>query len=60
MADLLKTTEVADLLGCTVYNVSRLAQIGQLPVARKDAGVRGARWFNRSDVEAFKATRGDA
>ncbi len=57
MDDLIKATEAAELLGCSKFNIARLAQVGLLPTARKDAGVRGARWFNRADVEAFKASK---
>lgn len=57
MDDLIKATEAAELLGCSKFNIARLAQLGSLPTARKEPGKRGARWFNRADVEAFKAQR---
>ena len=57
MDDLIKATEAAEVLGCSKFNVARLAQVGLLPTARKDAGKRGARWFNRADVEAYKQQR---
>lgn len=57
MDDLIKATEAAELLGCSKFNIARLAQLGTLPTAKKDAGERGARWFNRADVETLKRHR---
>lgn len=56
--DLLTTAEVAELLGASVPSVNRWATSGRLPVAQQLAGVRGARLYRRSDVEALLAAAG--
>ena len=47
---------VPGVLGLSVSTVNRLADAGKLPTARKFPGLRGARLYNRTDVEALKAT----
>lgn len=53
--NLLTTAEVAALLGTSVATVNRWAAAGKLPVAHSLPGIRGARLFDRSDVEALRA-----
>lgn len=50
---LLSTRAAADIVGCSVATISRYARLGDLPTAEKDPGLRGARWFRRSDVRAL-------
>jgi len=52
--EVLTTAEVAELLGLSVSTVNRLADAGKLRTARKFPGLRGARLYNRVDVEAIK------
>lgn len=50
---LITTAEAAELLGVTPSTVNRMAATGRLPQAAKANGIRGARMFYRSDVEAL-------
>lgn len=50
--DLISASEAADLLGISLPTLHRLARDEQLPVALKGDGIRGPRWFLRSDIEA--------
>jgi excisionase family DNA binding protein len=54
---LVTTREAAELLGVSVFQVARLAQRGELVPAVQAPGKRGARFFDRSAVEAFIASR---
>ena len=54
---LLSTAEAADLLKVSVFQVARLVKRGDLPTAFQAPGLRGARVFRLSDVDAFLATR---
>lgn len=48
---LLTTKQVSDHLGVSVVTVNRWVREGRLkPVAEGD-GIRGARWFDRDEVE---------
>lgn len=58
--DLLTTKQVADRLGVAVSTVSRMARDGRLIPALKTDGLRGAMWFEASDVDDILATAGDA
>lgn len=49
--DLVTTAEAAEISGKSVSTVNRWADCGRLPVAAKAPGVRGARFFHKSDVE---------
>lgn len=42
------------ILRRSVATVNRLAASGKLPVAVKAGGIRGARFYRRSDVEALR------
>lgn len=50
--NLLTTAEVAEMTGWSVATVNRKALAGHLPTAAKAPGKRGARLFDRADVEA--------
>lgn len=52
--DLLTTAQVAELTGLSVATVNRRADKGEIPVAAKAPGKRGARLFRREDVEALR------
>lgn len=54
-ADLIPTADVADILGKSVPTVNRYAAEGRLVPAIRMPGLRGARLYRRSDVEAFAA-----
>jgi hypothetical protein len=54
---LLTARETAEILGCSVFTIARLAQRGDLRTALKGDGVRGARWFDPADIDAFKQQR---
>lgn len=49
--NLLTTKEAADLLGVSVATINRWADKGDLTVAAKAPGLRGARLFRRIAVE---------
>lgn len=51
--DLIDAAQAADLLGISLVTLHRRARDGRLPTALKGDGIRGARWFLRSDVEAL-------
>lgn len=53
--DLLTTAEVARIVGRSVPTIHRWVESGRLPTARKLPGIRGARLFRRSDVDALLA-----
>lgn len=55
--DLLTAAEVARIYGCHVRTVHRLVERGDLPVAVKAPGLRGAKFFRRADVLALAAAR---
>ena len=48
---LITTAEAADLLGVAVSTVNRMAARGELVPVVKGAGIRGARHYDRADVE---------
>lgn len=48
--ELISTAEVAEILGVDVATVNRRAQRGEIPTFVKSPGLRGARFFKRSDV----------
>lgn len=48
--DLLSTSEAAELLGCSVASVNRYAASGRLAIAKQLTGIRGARFYLRTDV----------
>ena len=54
---LVTTREAAEILGVSVFQVARLAQRGELRTAVQAPGKRGARFFDRADVETFIASR---
>lgn len=47
--------EAAERLGVTVATVNRMAAQGKIPTAHKLPGVRGARLFRATDLEAVTA-----
>lgn len=51
------TAQVAEYLRVSVPTVNRLAAAGSLRTLAQLPGVRGARVYDRTDVEAFAATR---
>ena len=51
--DLIPTAEAADILGRDVATIARWVRNGQLTPAVKAPGLRGARFFRRSDIEDF-------
>jgi len=53
----LSTRDVARLLGTSVPTVTRRARQGDLPVAVKAPGPRGAYLFDREPIEALAAER---
>lgn len=53
--DLIPTAEAAVLLGVSVWTLHRWVEAGRLSEAAKLPGIRGARLFNRADVEALCA-----
>lgn len=53
-ADLLTTVEAAQILGLSRWKITRLALDGDIPVAYKAPGLRGARMFHRADVERIR------
>ena len=55
--DLLTTAQVAEMTGLSVATVNRRADKGEIPVAAKAPGKRGARLFRREDVEALASER---
>ena len=55
--DLLTTAQVAELTGLSVATVNRRADRGEIPVAAKAPGKRGARLFRREDVESLASER---
>ena len=59
--DLIPATEAARILGVSIATLHRKAAAGEVPEVAKLPGLRGARLFRRSDVEALLApTTGDA
>lgn len=58
--DLVSTQEAADILGKSVATVNRLAANGSLVEAAKAPGLRGARLYRRSDVEALLSSTDEA
>lgn len=57
--DLVSTQEASDILGKSVATVNRLAANGSLAVAAQVSGIRGARFYRRSDVEALLSPAAD-
>lgn len=53
--ELLTSTEVGGLLGCSGRTIQRRADAGEIPVAHKLPGPNGAYLFRRSDVDALLA-----
>ncbi len=51
--DLVTATDAAEMLGVSKPTLNRMALEGALPAAHKLPGLRGARLFRRSDVEAL-------
>jgi len=58
--ELVSTSEAADILGCSVGTVNRLAAADRLPIAKQIDGIRGARFYWRADVEALRDERARA
>lgn len=54
---LLTSAQAAALLNVSVWTVNRAAIAGDLPVAHKLHGKRGAYLFHAADVEAYAAQR---
>lgn len=52
--ELLDTVDTAEALGLSRAMVTYYARSGELPVAHRLNGKRGALLFRRSDVEAFR------
>lgn len=52
---LISTAEAAQLLGRSVGTVNRWAANGRLTTVAKVPGPRGARFFDRAEVEALAA-----
>lgn len=55
--DLVPTSEAADVLGCHIATVRRLAERGDLPVVMRAPGRNGTYFFKRRDVERLAAGR---
>lgn len=53
--DLVPTSEVARIYGCSVKAVHRLVAAGKLEPAFRAPGIRGALMFRRADVLAYGA-----
>lgn len=53
--DLLTSTEVGRILGCSGRTVQRRADAGVIPIERQLPGPNGAYLFRRSDIEALAA-----
>lgn len=51
--DLLTSTEVGRILGCSGRTIQRRADAGQIPIARQLPGPNGAYLFRRADIEAL-------
>jgi DNA-binding transcriptional MerR regulator len=58
--DLVTAAEAAEILGVHVATLHRLTRSGALSTAMKAPGLRGARFFLRSDVEALRDSTGGA
>lgn len=56
-APLFNTRQVAEKLGVSPMQISRLARSGQLPPAVKAPGKRGAYLFAPAEVEHYRAMR---
>lgn len=54
--DLITVVDAANRLGLSRWKVTRMAKDGELPVAFKAPGLRGARMFHRADVERIAKT----
>jgi predicted site-specific integrase-resolvase len=52
-SDLLTTSEAADLAGVAVSTFHGWVYAGRIVPAMKAPGLRGAKFFRRSDVEAL-------
>lgn len=57
---LIPTATVARTLGVGTSTVHRLAEAGELKIAERAPGIRGAMLFRRSDVERLAARRAKA
>lgn len=51
--DFISTATVAEILGESARTVVRKAQTGQIPIAVKAPGIRGAYLFDRAAIEAL-------
>ncbi len=54
--ELLTSREVAELLRCSVWTVARFPA-AVLPVVVKAPGLRGAKFYRRSDIELLLAKK---
>lgn len=57
-ADLVSVVDAARILNRGIATVNRWAATGRLPTTAKAPGLRGARLFDRRDVEALAAELG--
>lgn len=55
--DLVPTSEAADIIGCHIATVRRLAERGELRIAMKAPGRNGTYFFKARDVERIAAKR---
>lgn len=58
--ELVSTSKVAAILGCSVATVNRMAADGRLAPALQGEGRTGARFFRLADVEALAHNEGQA
>lgn len=56
--DLLTTAEARAVLGMSTSAISRAVKAGELKIATKAPGLRGALFFDRAYIEALAAERG--
>lgn len=57
IGDLLTAREVAEKIGRTPRDVSRLVKSGELLPAFRAPGLRGAMFFTHAEVEHYRAMR---
>ena len=57
VAHMLTTSQAAEALGVDVSTIARLANAGDLKVAFKAPGVRGAMFFDPAEVERLRLER---
>lgn len=58
--DLISAQEAARIVGCSLATLHRRADAGKIPTAYKGEGLRGARLFERAEVERYAETAGVA